>query len=93
MKSYFLERLGEVPFVRSELSKLLPHQVDPWLLNAGDKDPVAYLSVAACDDGTSYIQVDMSGRHFDQDELVVQVLRQLQGQLGSVIRDDSDDEL
>lgn len=93
MKSYFLEGLGDVSLVRSELSKLLPDRIDPWLLNAGDQDPVAYFSVAASCDGSSCIQADMSGRHFHQDEMVVRVLRQLQGQLGGVIRDDNDDEL
>ena len=85
--------MGEVPLVRSERSKLLPHWADPWLLKANDKDPVAYLNIAVGDDGSWCIQADMSGRRFAQDELVPRVLRELQGRLGGVIRNGNDDEL
>ncbi|WP_076863385.1 hypothetical protein [Bradyrhizobium mercantei] len=88
MKSYFLEELGEVSLVRSELSAVLPRQVDPWLLLADDETPVAYFSIADATDGGSCVQADMSGRHFHQDELVLSVLRKLQARLGGVIRDD-----
>jgi hypothetical protein len=93
MKSYFLEDLGDPARVRGELSKLLPIQVDPWLLLASDDDALAYFNVLTREPGVSHVQADISGRHFDRDEAVLEVLRELQKRLGGVVRDDDDNEL
>jgi len=65
------------------LSKALPNQVDPWLLKSQGGDAIAYFSIANDEDGSLWIQADVSGRHFDQDEL--------QLQLGGTICDDTRD--
>jgi hypothetical protein len=41
----------------------------------------------------SYIQVDISGRSYNRDEAVLEVLRELQKRLGGVVRDDDDNAL
>ena len=91
MKSYFLEGLIDKQSARSELSKALPNQVDPWLLKSQGGDAIAYFSIANDEDGSLWIQADVSGRHFDQDSSVLKVLRELQLQLGGTICDDTRD--
>lgn len=93
MKSYFLEELGDPVRVRNELSKLLPGQIDPWLLLAPDGDAMAYFNVVEEDAGTTSVDVDISGRRYNCDEEVLDVLRELQTRLGGVVRDDDDNEL
>jgi len=92
MKSYYLEGLGDPSLVRGELAKLLPGQIDPWLLLASDEDVLAYFNVIAEADG-SHIEADISGRHYNRDQAVLEVLRGLQKELGGVVRDDDDNEL
>ena len=107
MKSYFIEGLGDLGPVRSELSKLLPGQVDPWLLLTADDDVVAYFNISTEEfnisteefnisaeeaDGLCVV-ADISGRHYYQDEAVLKILRELQKRLGGVVRDDDDNEL
>ena len=89
MKSYFLEGLIDEQSVRCALSKVLPGQVDPWLLNSQAGDPIAYFYVATDEDAAPCIQADVSGRHFDKDSSVLNVLNELQRQLGGTIGDDS----
>lgn len=90
MKSYFLEEVTEgLARVRGELSKLLPVQTDPWVLFAANADPVAYFDVTTNDPGTCNVQADVSGRHFNEDTAVLEVLRELQKRLGGIIRDDN----
>jgi len=89
LKSYFLEGLIDEQSARCELSKVLPGQLDPWLLNSGAGDPVAYFNVGKTEDGIPCIQADISGRHFDQDQRVLGVLHKLQCQLGGTVTDDS----
>jgi hypothetical protein len=93
MKSYCLEELGDPVRVRGELSNLLPSQVDPWVLLAADDDALAYFNVITKKAGASHVQVDISGRHYNRDEAVLEVLRELQKRLGGVLRDDDDNEL
>lgn len=89
MKNYFLEGLIDEMSARCELSKVLPGQVDPWLLNSDAGDPIAYFYLAKNEDGIRCIQADVSGRHFDQDQRVLSVLCKLQSQLGGTVTDDS----
>ncbi|MGR8959980.1 hypothetical protein [Rhizobium leguminosarum] len=93
MKSYFLEGLRDVAIVRSELSRLLPNGVDPWLLIAADPYPLAYFTVIASEEDAPSIQADLSGRHYDQDGAVLEILRELQKRVGGVVRDDNDNKL
>jgi hypothetical protein len=89
VKSYFLEEIAsDLARVRSELSKLLPVQTDPWVLFAANADPLAYYDVTMDDQGTCDVQADVSGRHFNEDTSVLEVLRELQKQLGGIVRDD-----
>ena len=93
MKSYFLEGLDDPDRVRSELSKLLPGQTDPWLLLTADDDVVAYFNISTEECYGLCVEVDISGRHYYRDEAVLEALRELQKQLGGVVRDDSYNEL
>ena len=100
MKSYFIEGLGDLGRVRSELSKLLPGQADPWLLLTADDDVVAYFNISTEEFNFSAeeayglcVVADISGRHYYQDEAVLKILRELQKRLGGVVRDDDDNEL
>jgi len=100
MKSYLLEGLGDLDRARSELSKLLPGQADPWLLLTADDDVVAYFNISTEEFNFSTeeadvrcVVADISGRHYYQDEAVLKILRELQKRLGGVVRDDSYNEL
>jgi hypothetical protein len=89
VKSYFLEGLIDEQSARIELSKALPNQVEPWLLNSQSGDPIAYFYIADDKDGVRCIQADVSGRHSDHDSAVLDLLRELQRQLGGTVRDDT----
>jgi hypothetical protein len=93
LKSYFLEGMGEVGQVRSELSNLLPDQADPWLLYAAEGDAVAYFNIIADEPGAFHIQADLSGRHYNRDDAALNVLRELQRRLGGVVRNDDGNQL
>jgi hypothetical protein len=93
MKSWFLEELCDPARVRGELSNLLPNQVDPWVLLASDDDALAYFNVITTEAGVSHVQADISGRYYNRDKAVLEVLRELQKRLGGVVRDDDDNQL
>jgi hypothetical protein len=61
--------------------------VEPWLLNSQSGDPIAYFYIADDKDGVRCIQADVSGRH--SDSAVLDLLRELQRQLGGTVRDDT----
>lgn len=93
MKSYFLEAIHDAAAARQALSELLPAQAEPWILMTADQDDaVAYLDVQEEGqdelEGPFVIQADVSGRHYNKDENVIDILRLLQKRLGGVIRDD-----
>jgi hypothetical protein len=71
----------------------LPNQVDPWVLLASDGGALAYFNVITKEASFSYIQADISGRSYNRDEAVLEVLRELQKRLGGVVRDDDDNAL
>jgi hypothetical protein len=98
LKSYFLEGLRDQHAAEALLSLLLPGQTDPWLLLAEGGDPIAYFHpgpVAGEEDalGPFLVQVDISGRHYNEDDVVLRVLRLMQAELGGQIRDDDDNQL
>ncbi len=96
MKSYFIERLTDPLKARQTLSEYLPSQHDPWVLRTRDAaDVVAYLNIYAIDndwefEGPFYIQADISGHHYNEDDYVLSLLREIQNVLGGAIKDDSD---
>jgi hypothetical protein len=85
LKSYFLEGPIDEQSARCALSKVLPGQADPWLLNSEAGDPIAYFNIDKNEHGISCIQADVSGRHFNEDDRVLSVLYKLQGQLGGTV--------
>ncbi|QKD02982.1 hypothetical protein [Mesorhizobium loti] len=94
MKSYFLEELADEQQARDRLGATLPGQSEPWLLSAADGDPIAYFDIVTLeDDGGLAIMANVSGRHYEKDEVVLTVLRALRQKLGGTIRDDFDNDL
>lgn len=93
MKSYFLEGLSDSNSARKELCIRLPNSAGPWLLPDSQGDVIAYFEIAESETGGVAIQADMSGRHFNRDVEVIDVLRHLQRQLGGTITDDNDGEV
>ena len=93
LKSYFLEAVSDVALARRLLSELLPAQSDPWVLKTSDgADVIAYFNVYSKDDdemeGPYVIYADISGRHYNEDKVVVSVLTALQTKLAGTILDD-----
>ncbi len=90
MKSFFLTGLRSETTVRDALKKLLPGQQDPWLLLSTSGDVVAYLHVQPADPEAQgvEIQVDVSGRHFSSDDVVLDMLLTLQQSIGGVVEND-----
>ncbi|WP_027057365.1 hypothetical protein [Mesorhizobium loti] len=94
MKTYFLEQLRDEKQARRALSTTLPGQIEPWLLSMPEGDAIAYFNITNLeDDGGLAIQAECSGRHFEKDEVVLNVLRALRQTLGGILRDDFDNYL
>jgi hypothetical protein len=93
MKSYFLENLADDHAAAAALSEALPHWTNPWTLRAGDNSVIAYFNVERTTDRGLSIQADISGNQFNEDEVVIQLLRSLQAKLGGTITDDDDNEI
>ena len=81
MKSYFLSHATKIAEVERALSDLLPGQTRPWLLLSPKSDPVAYFHLAA----EGEVQADISGRHYNEDAVVLSILRRLQSRVGGDI--------
>jgi len=90
MKSYFLEGLPDRNSAREALCDRLPNWTDPWLLHDSQGDVIAYFEIDESETGSLQIQADMSGSHYNRDFEVIDVLRDLQQQLGGTITDDDD---
>ncbi len=85
MKSYFLVGTVGKAQTEAELDRQLPGQRDPWLLPAlGGRDAIGYVNLE--DNGD--VQVDISGRHFTKDEVVLRLLRSLRDKVGGSIEYD-----
>jgi hypothetical protein len=91
MRSFLLVGLESVAIAKEALRAQLPGQEEPWLLCASSTDPIAYFSVGTLldDEQNIHIQADISGRHYTNDAVVVQVLRALQASIGGVITSDA----
>jgi hypothetical protein len=68
----------------------LPGQRDPWLLLAKDGDPIAYfnLELDGSDWAAPYIQADVRGRHYNEDDAVTAVLNKIAALVGGRIERD-----
>ena len=91
VKSYFLEHVSSIAAAESALRKELPGQERPWLLRTTDGDVIAYFNVAPDLDGAPNlnVQADISGRHFNEDAPVVDVLQRLRASVGGVVTNDA----
>jgi hypothetical protein len=87
MKSYLLVGVESVEVAKDGLRRLLPGQEEPWLLRSALDDPVAYFNVETQLDGEQniHIQADVSGRHQNNDALVLEAMGKLQALLGGVV--------
>jgi len=92
MKSYFLENIASHQEVLQALSQVLPGQQKPWLLLEPGGDAIVYFNAhpSESDPDMIEVQADMSGRHYNNDKAVIDILRRLQTALGGIIRDDDD---
>ena len=92
VKSYRLEEITSLERAIEELTLLLPGQENPWLLKDATGDAIAYFNVeiTASEAATLCIVADVSGRHYDEDDAVVDILRLLRRAVGGAIRDDHD---
>jgi len=90
--SYFLEKLDDDVAARKALTEELPQQRDPWVLDSGGGDAIAYFNVDQGREGETrgpfLIQIDVSGRHYYEDRKVIDILRRLQERLGGINNDE-----
>lgn len=84
MKSYFLAEVADPGALEAALGLLLPGQSHPWLLLSEAGDPIAYFNVECGE----HVLVDISGRHYNEDQAVLRVLEALQTRVGGTIHDD-----
>lgn len=90
---YFLEKVVSEEEIRKALSELLPGQANPWILWGGEGDALAYFHLNKNDEGALSINASISGRHYGEDESVLEILRQLQRRIGGAIEDDFGNEI
>jgi hypothetical protein len=99
MKSYILYGVTDMSEAAAELDRQLPRNgVDAWLLLHTSDDPIAYFQLhpdSECEFPRDHrelgpnVQVDISGRHYHKDDMVIAILKSLQKIVGGVIRDDN----
>ena len=88
MKSYFLNNMAKPEMLAISLAKVLPGQERPWLLHSSSNDVMAYFDIIFEEDGLIVVQADISGRHYDCDEMVLEKLREVANVVGGIICDD-----
>ena len=91
MKSYFLEHVSSLANAESALRAELPGQEHPWVLRATDGDVIAYFNVAPVLDGEPnlHVQADVSGRHYNEDAPVIDLLQRLRASVGGLVTNDA----
>jgi hypothetical protein len=91
VKSYFLGPICSTSETAKALSELLPGQTNPWLLTDSRGDAIAYFHIAndETSPGQRCIQVDISGRHYNEDTEVLSVLSRLRPRIGGAITNDA----
>ena len=93
MKSYFLHdvRNSNAASLGASLASVLPGQSNPWILFHNGVDPVAYFNVITDEDGERgdiippAICADISGRHYNGDQAVIDILSDIQKTLDGKI--------
>jgi hypothetical protein len=87
VKSYLLTPIDLESDIAIRLSEILPGQVEPWVLFDDTGDAVAYFNLVENEAvlETSVLQVDISGRHYNEDAKVIAILKRLQDSLGGEI--------
>ncbi len=93
MKTYVLDQISSQAAAAVLLSSLLPNRTAPWLLLAESGDPIAYFDLVPSDIDivAPSVTADVSGRHYNEDRMVLDVLEKLQRVLGGIITFDSTD--
>lgn len=91
MKTYSLDHVSSLEAARAALDSMLPGQSSPWVLYGSDGDVIAYFNAVEgeVDLVGPAVTADISGRHYNQDQVVVAVLKALQQQVGGVIESDA----
>lgn len=84
MKSYYLVDVTAPGALEACLGELFPGQTHPWLLLSEADDPVAYFHI----ESENLVMVDVSGRHFNEDEAVLGALEALRARVGGAIHSD-----
>lgn len=84
LKSYFLTDVADPTALEAALNHVLPGQSRPWLLLSDEGDPIAYFHV----EHGHHVQVDISGRHYNEDQAVLSVLEALRTRAGGTIHND-----
>jgi hypothetical protein len=84
VKSYLLTGLSTSGAHEGTLTDLLPGQTHPWILLHPNGDVIAYFNIAQNGD----IHADISGRHYNEDRSVLNVLESLKAKLGGNIEYD-----
>jgi hypothetical protein len=92
MKTYFLEDIAAREDVAAALTRALPGQQQTWLLQDLRGDVIAYFNIEPERLNRERVTVaaDLSGRHYDEDKSVVQVLIRIQKEIGGNVRGDDD---
>jgi hypothetical protein len=91
VKSYFLDHVSSIVAAETALRIELPGQEHPWLLRNSNGEVVAYLYVASELDGENnvHVQADISGKQYNEDTKVIELLQRLQKHVGGSISDDA----
>jgi len=104
MKSYVLYGIVGTSEAALELDRLVPRsEGGGWTMSDTSGDPVAYFNIlsqplnlelpADHPERGPNVQADISGRHFHEDAIVLDVLSKIQRAVGGVIRDDNGGEI
>ncbi len=91
MKTQVLERVSSVGEAKAALDALMPSQSETWVLRASDGDAIAYFNVVASDVDVvgPANTADISGRHCDEDQRVIDILVMLQLKVGGIVKRDA----
>ncbi len=91
MKTYSLHRIVDFSKLTAVLNELLPGQHNPWVLMHAENDPIAYFNVVDHDIDIvgPAVMADISGRHFESDKQVIDILIAIQDKVGGEITSDA----
>jgi hypothetical protein len=91
VKSYILEHVSSVVAAETALRIELPGQEHPWILHSSKGEVVAYMYVETELDGENnlHVQADISGKQYNEDATIIELLQRLQKHVGGFISDDA----